>query len=335
MFIHIPKQNRRTFIRAIGAGSVALSTGAVETAAAATTITVNRAGYDIWNDTDEFHYYYEEVDGDFDITVRVDELENTDGYAKAGLMVRQSLAENEEHAMIRKTPEYDTSFQWRSDTGDQTESTTSDSGEGQSEVSGGAITADWQRLVRNEDTIRAYGSNDGDDWTLIGEISPSAGTIDFADSAYVGLAVTSHNGGRSVPPGSRISRDSRRQRIPTSEMSRPAVASLPATAIPVVAAIPIRSSRRGRPRTSPARLPASAVPSTIWAEPTRRRRPSNTARTARSRGLPHRPRRSHRVARSAISSAISRPTRPTSSAQSSRPVTATKTGGRPICSRPR
>ncbi|WP_154660469.1 hypothetical protein [Halopiger goleimassiliensis] len=189
-------QDRRTFLQTIGAGGLgALATGAVGTAAAETTVAVEGGGYDIWNDHDEFHYYYEEVDGDFDVTVRVDALEDTDEYAKAGLMVRQSLAANEEHAMIRKMPGHGTSFQWRSDDGDQAESTTSDEGEDQREVPGGTMAADWQRLVREDDTIRAYGSTDGENWTLIAEISPSAGTIDFADSAYVGLAVTSHDEG--------------------------------------------------------------------------------------------------------------------------------------------
>ncbi|WP_245853020.1 hypothetical protein [Natrinema ejinorense] len=190
------KQKRRSFLQTIGAGSIgALSTGAVGTAAATTTIAIEGGGYDIWNDDDEFHYYYEEVDGDFDVTVKIDDLEETDAYAKAGLMVRQSLANDEEHAMIRKTVGNDTSVQWRSDDGDQAESTTSDSGEDLSRVSSGTITADWQRLVREGETIRAYGSDDGENWTLIAEISPSAGTIDFADSAYVGLAVTSHDAG--------------------------------------------------------------------------------------------------------------------------------------------
>ncbi|SER57413.1 hypothetical protein [Natrinema salaciae] len=187
------KQPRRTVIKTIGAGSIGL--GTIGTAAATTTITIDGGGDDIWGDTDAFHYFYEEVDGDFDVTVKIDELENTDGWAKAGLMVRQSLAADEEHAMVRKTPGNDTSVQWRSDGGDEAESTTSDGGEDLRRVPGGTMTAEWQRLVRQGETIRAYGSNDGENWTLIAELSPSNGTVDFAGSAYVGLAVTSRNEG--------------------------------------------------------------------------------------------------------------------------------------------
>ncbi|WP_436924219.1 hypothetical protein [Halosimplex amylolyticum] len=186
--------DRRTFLRAVGLGTtgVLASNYAADAVSAATTITMEGAGYDIWNARDEFHYYYTEVDGDFDVTVRVDSLEDTDDWARAGLMVRQTLNDDAEHAMIRKTPGNETSFQWRSDDGNDAESTTS-GGTGEAEVSGGTMSATWQRLVRSGDTIEAYGSTDGSNWTLIADISP--GEIDFAGSAYVGLAVCSHNEG--------------------------------------------------------------------------------------------------------------------------------------------
>jgi len=186
--------DRRTFLRALGFGTTGAlaSTYATGSVAGATTITIDGAGYDIWNARDEFHYYYTEVDGDFDVTVRVDSLTDTDDWARAGLMVRQTLNDDAEHAMIRKTPGNDTSFQWRSDDGNDAESTTS-GGTGEAEVSGGTVQASWQRLVRSGDTIEAYGSTDGSDWTLIADISP--GEIDFAGSAYVGLAVCSHDEG--------------------------------------------------------------------------------------------------------------------------------------------
>lgn len=184
--------NRRTFLRAIAAGSIG-SVVLGGTATAATTTTVEGGGADIWDQADEFHYYYEEVDGDFDVTVHNSSLENTDSWAKTGIMVRQTLNADAENAMVRRRPNGEVSLQWRSDNGDDTVSTTSDGGSGESEVSGGSITADWLRLTRSGDTISAYGSTDGSNWTLIANIAPSE--IDFAGSAYVGLAVTSHSSG--------------------------------------------------------------------------------------------------------------------------------------------
>ncbi|MEY7848397.1 hypothetical protein AB7C87_04245 [Natrarchaeobius sp. A-rgal3] len=187
-------QDRRTFMQTVGVGSLgALATGAAGTAAAETTITVDGGGYDVWNDYDEFHYYYAELDGDFDVAVGIDALEDTDEWAKAGLMIRGTLADDAAHALIRKTPGHDTSLQWRPTDGDDARSTTSDEGEDRSEVPGGTMAADYQRLVRDGDTIRAYGSSDGTSWTRIAELP--ADELDLAESAYVGLAVTSHDPG--------------------------------------------------------------------------------------------------------------------------------------------
>jgi regulation of enolase protein 1 (concanavalin A-like superfamily) len=188
-------QDRRTFLRTIGFGTTGAlaSRYASEHVSAATAITIEGGGEDIWDDADGFHYYYTEVDGDFDVTVRVDGQEDTSDWAKAGLMVRQTLNEDAETAMIRKTPGHETSFQWRSDDGEEMVSTTSDGGSGEAEVLGGTAQATWQRLVRRGDTIEAYGSTDGNDWTLIADISP--GEIDFAGDAYVGLAVCSADPG--------------------------------------------------------------------------------------------------------------------------------------------
>ncbi|WP_330633205.1 DUF1349 domain-containing protein [Halocatena halophila] len=184
--------DRRTFLRAIAAGSIGTAVLG-GTATAAPTITIEGGGEDIWNQADEFHYYYEEIDGDFDVTVQVDSVEDTDEWARAGIMVRQTLNDDAEHAMVRKTPGNETSFQWRSNNGTAAKSTTSDEGEGESEISGGTMAADWLRLTRTGDTVSAYGSSDGSTWTLIADISPNQ--IDLAASAYVGLAVCSHDAG--------------------------------------------------------------------------------------------------------------------------------------------
>ncbi len=158
-----------------------------------------RAGAPTSGTTDAFHYYYRELTGDFDVSVHTGSIPNTDSWAKAGLMVRQTLNADAENAMVRRRPNGEVSFQWRGDNGNDTVSTTSDGGSGESDVPNGYISADWLRLTRSGDTITAYRSTNGTDWTQISSIAPS--TIDFAEDAYVGLAVTSHNGGTlcSVP----------------------------------------------------------------------------------------------------------------------------------------
>ncbi len=180
--------NRRAFLRAIAAGSIgtAMLGG---TATAASDVTIEGGGEDIWNEADEGHYYFTDVRGDFDAVVNATSIEDTDGWAKAGLLFRESLAADAKNVMVRKTPGNDSSFSWRANTGGPTESTTSDGGD--VIRNGGQMAADWQRLVRTGDTLQAYLSTDGSNWTLIAELS----SVDFTTDGYLGLGVTSANTG--------------------------------------------------------------------------------------------------------------------------------------------
>jgi uncharacterized protein YdeI (BOF family) len=170
------------------------STNTVETTTDETDgVVIEGAGADIWNQSDEGHYYFTDVSGDFDVTVTVDSLEDTDGYAKAGLMLRETLEPEAKNVMIRRTPGHDSSVQWRPETGGESTSLTSSAGESESEISDGTIDANSQRLVRSGDTFRAYASTDGEDWTLMAELSSDV--LDVSEDGYLGLAVTSHNEG--------------------------------------------------------------------------------------------------------------------------------------------
>ncbi len=186
--------NRRAFLRTLGAGSIGITVPALfsGSAAAATIVTVQGGGYDIWSTEDAFHFYYQEVSGDFDVVVHNSFLEDTSSYAKAGIMVRETLDADARNVMLRRVPSNDAALQWRPDAGEDTVSTTA-GGEEIGEVSGGNVQADWLRLRRQGDAIEAFGSTDGNDWTRIGRLT--ADEIDLSTDAYVGLPVTSHNVG--------------------------------------------------------------------------------------------------------------------------------------------
>lgn len=184
--------DRRSFLRAIGAGTVATvaPTAFGGTATAATVITIRGGGADIWNTEDAFHFYYETVEGDFDVRVHNTALENTDPNAKTGIMIRESLDPGAKNVMLRRTPNGAVSLQWRPESGGETVSTTS-GGEDESEVDGGSIDAEWLRLSRRGGAFEAYGSDDGTDWTQIARLD----AIELSDAAAIGLPVTSHNVG--------------------------------------------------------------------------------------------------------------------------------------------
>jgi hypothetical protein len=142
------------------------------------TYTVTGSGADIWNQSDGFQYAYQPVTGDGTIVARVNAVGNTAPYAKAGVMIRESLAANSRHALAALTPGGGVQFLRRTAAG------------------GGSVTTDdpgvsapyWVRLVRSGNTFTAYDSADGVSWNLLG-----SATFPMAPTFYAGLAVNSHN----------------------------------------------------------------------------------------------------------------------------------------------
>ena len=136
------------------------------------------AGADIWDTSDQFHFVYQAVTGDADITARVVSLTNTALWAKAGVMIRESLTGESRHGMVVVTAGVGYAFQRRLTAGDY--SLHQDAGY---RSAPGSV-----RLVRRGYRFEAFRSSDGSSWTAIG-----ADTIAMGATVYVGLAVTSHN----------------------------------------------------------------------------------------------------------------------------------------------
>jgi regulation of enolase protein 1 (concanavalin A-like superfamily) len=140
--------------------------------------TVAGSGADIWGASDQFRFVYRTLSGNGTITARVVSQTNSNAWAKAGVMIRESLAANSRHAMTIVTPSNGRRMQSRSSTGGSSV-----------DVSGGSGAAPvWVRLVRSGNTFTSYRSANGTTWTQI-----SSRTISMGSTVYVGLAVTSHN----------------------------------------------------------------------------------------------------------------------------------------------
>ena len=151
------------------AGSAGYSSG---------TFTVNGSGNDIESSSDQFHYVYQPVTGDATVIARVATIQNTNAWAKGGVMIRETLAANSKHAMMVITPGNGLAFQRRLTTGGLTIHTP------------GALVAApyWVKIVRAGNTLSGYSSSNGTTWTLVG-----SDTVPMAASVYVGLPLTSHN----------------------------------------------------------------------------------------------------------------------------------------------
>jgi regulation of enolase protein 1 (concanavalin A-like superfamily) len=142
------------------------------------TYTLSGSGNDIWGTADAFRFIYQSVYGDVDIRARVTGITNTDSWAKAGVMIRNSTDRSAKHAMTVITPGNGASFQRRL------------------EPKGASIATNtpahapyWVRMVRNGDTFTSYISSDGTTWTMVG----TPATIPMYTRVYVGLVVTSHS----------------------------------------------------------------------------------------------------------------------------------------------
>ena len=144
--------------------------------------TLSGSGLDIWDYADSCHYAYRAVAGDCTNTVRVNGLQNTDPWAKAGLMIRESLNQDSANVFVCVTSQNGVLFSYRPAAG------TPSSSFSQS----GAAAPYWVRLVRQGNTFTAYSSSNGATWTQVG--SPT--TVAMATNVFAGMAVTAHNNTR-------------------------------------------------------------------------------------------------------------------------------------------
>jgi beta-glucanase (GH16 family) len=142
------------------------------------TYTVQGSGADIWNRSDGFQFVYQPVTGDGSIIAHVASQDNTGGYAKAGVMIRESLDPGSKHALVDLTPSHGTEFIRRTATG----------ASAVSNFHTGTAVPYWVRLDRSGNTLTAYDSADGVNWNLVG-----SATVPMAQAVYAGLAVCAFN----------------------------------------------------------------------------------------------------------------------------------------------
>jgi regulation of enolase protein 1 (concanavalin A-like superfamily) len=140
--------------------------------------TVNGSGADIWGTADAFHYVWQPLSGNGEIIARVSSVENTDVWAKAGVMIRESLTAGSKHAMIVVSPGSGISFQRRTSTGGTTTSTTT----------AGVTAPRWVKITRTNNTLATSYSSNGTTWTTLGSAA-----VSMATNIQIGLVVSSHN----------------------------------------------------------------------------------------------------------------------------------------------
>jgi hypothetical protein len=155
--------------------------------APAGTYTITATGSDIWYSADEFHYAFKTLTGAGSIVAQVLSVDNTDPWAKAGVMIRETLDVDAKFAAVYITPGNGCRFQARINTA---EDATSDTTVASTEQT--AITAPyWIKLERDlSGSFKGYYSANSSTWT---PMTWNPQYIAMGSNVYIGLAVTSHN----------------------------------------------------------------------------------------------------------------------------------------------
>jgi hypothetical protein len=141
---------------------------------------ITGSGEDIYGTLDEFRYVYQAASGDCEIRARVFSVQNTDPWAEAGVMIRETVSSSSKKVASHVTFSNGVTFQRRSSTGGYTYYSRTT----------GIAAPHWVRLVRTGNTFTAYRSANGINWTSLGSTTVTMGT-----NVFIGLAVTAHRDG--------------------------------------------------------------------------------------------------------------------------------------------
>lgn len=165
-----------------------------DTAAGATDIvgeeiTIVANGADIWAAADACRYVYKEVTGDFEISARIVSMERANEWTKAGLMARQSLEPNSQHAFIALHSDHGVKMIHRDAPGANT---------GPEPWEKNFDPPIWIKLVRTGNEFTTFWSETGKDGSWQPADVPGCvgtATIEMDDTILIGIAATSHVAG--------------------------------------------------------------------------------------------------------------------------------------------
>ena len=151
--------------------------------AAGGVITMSGSGHDIWDAADDFRFASKRLSGDGSTVVKVDRVANTNAWAKAGVMIRETLEGGSKMVYMVVTPGNGVSFGWRTFADNTPE-----------QVNKTGITApQWVKLTRKGDVFTAQYSADGQAWTDLPKADGTAVSVTLTGSVYIGLCLTSHD----------------------------------------------------------------------------------------------------------------------------------------------
>ncbi|OHB79217.1 MAG: hypothetical protein A2Z25_14025 [Planctomycetes bacterium RBG_16_55_9] len=140
------------------------------------------SGADIAGTVDQLHFAYKTLTGPGSIIARINSVQNTNAWAKAGVMIRETLDPGSKHAFACVTPGNGVAAQGRTTTDGASYSTNQT----------GIVAPRWVRLERDASgNFTVSHSANGTTWEPVANAVPT--NIPMASTVYIGLALTSHD----------------------------------------------------------------------------------------------------------------------------------------------
>jgi len=160
-------------------------------------------GNEFWGSQDKGLYGFFQTNGNFDVRVRVESLENVHRYAKSGIMVRETLSSTARMVSIFATPTGPTELPADNPVGeDEVEfNFRRGAGDGANNINLGSpgYPNAWLRLARRGNIVYGMVSRDGINWTRSASVDTSTWTGGaMKPGVLLGLASSSHDDNKLV-----------------------------------------------------------------------------------------------------------------------------------------
>ncbi len=137
---------------------------------------VRSSGTNVVAGRDSLHFVYKEVDGTSEIVARVTKVQFTDPWARAGLMMRESLSPDSRNVFFSVTAARGGVCHWRETSGE----------EASISLDGLMSVPCWLKLRRDGEVFTALKSSNGKSWSLVDRV-----TLRAARQMFVGMAAVS------------------------------------------------------------------------------------------------------------------------------------------------
>ena len=137
------------------------------------------SGRDIWNNEDAFRFMYQYVEGDCELTAKIESLEGSNEWAKSGVMIRENLSPGSKHSFTVLSNKNGATVHQRT---------------GQNEGSEGTdkhpegVAPYWVKIKRQGNQFTFSISENGTNWTQLEKLEN-----DLSSKVYIGIVCTSHD----------------------------------------------------------------------------------------------------------------------------------------------